>query len=86
MHKTYLASIVAASSGLLLYSPLCLSVTTFSILTFAAICLGAFAVIWVHILLSSPHKTGAMVEQVNHDLDAFRSKILVCFLSLCGCF
>lgn len=76
MHKTYLASIAVASLGLILYFPICLSITTFSILSLTAICIGVFAVIWVHILLSSAHKTGAMVEQVNHELDTFRSKLL----------
>lgn len=77
MLKTYLASTAVVCFGLLICFSTCLSFTIFGILTVCSIFLGAFAVIWVHILLSSPYKTGAMTEQVNHELDVFRTKLMV---------
>lgn len=80
MRSTYLASIlIIVYSVLYTYVPLWVPIHAFVLLTISLISLSFFAVIWVHILLSSTYKTGALVEQVNIELDQFRSKLMVSY-------
>lgn len=78
MHKSYIASVaIVFYSFCYNWLPLCAYIQSMWIITYLLIFLSIFAVIWIHILLSSTHKTGAMVEQVNGELDQFRDKLMV---------
>lgn len=78
MHKSYIASIIIVLySFCYTYFPIWAKINTLWVFTILLIFLSIFAVIWIHILLSSTHKTGAMVEQVNGELEQFRDKLMV---------
>lgn len=74
---TYFASIGIVVVSISYYFPICLMWNVFGLLTFSSILISLFAVIWVHILLSSTYKTGALVEQVNTEIDVYRNKLMV---------
>lgn len=79
MHSgTYAIPVVIACVGICIYYPICLSVSIFGILTIFAVLISIIGVIWVHILLSSPHKTGVGIEHVHTELELFRNKLMVC--------
>lgn len=59
------------------YSSTCLSCSFLIFLNTFIITLGFCCVLWIHILLSSPHKAGVGIEYVQKELEQFRSKLMV---------
>lgn len=55
----------------------CLLIGMFGILTVLAIAASVIGVAWVHILLSSPHKTGVGIEYAYKEQELFRNKLMV---------
>ncbi|KAK4887229.1 hypothetical protein RN001_003500 [Aquatica leii] len=70
------AAIVIACLGITLYSPICLSSCLFVFLNLCAAGLGLIGVVWIHILLSSPHKTGIGLENIQKEIERFRNKLM----------
>lgn len=78
MHtRVYAIPVIIACVAIIICYPLCLTVSVFGVLTTFAILLSIIGVIWVHILLSSAHKTGVGIEHVHKELDVFRNKLMV---------
>lgn len=78
MHtRIYALPVIIACVAVYICYPVCLSVSIFGVLTIFAVLISGIGVVWVHILLSSPHKTGVGIEHVHKDLDIFRNKLMV---------
>lgn len=79
MYKgVYLISAVVVCVAAITYCcPSCLLIGTFGILTLLGIITSVVGVVWVHILLSSPHKTGVGIEYAYKEQEFFRNKLMV---------
>lgn len=71
----YLISTVVACFGVITYC--CPACVLIGILTVLGIIISVIGVVWVHILLSSPHKTGVGIEPAYKEQEMFRNKLMV---------
>lgn len=73
----YLTSAVVVCFGVITYwCPACVLI---GILTVLGVILSVIGVVWVHILLSSPHKTGVGIEHAYKEQEMFRNRLMVNF-------
>lgn len=78
MHiRTIAGSVLIIFLAVIIYSPLCFSLSLINLLTVFAVTLGILFAIWIHILLSSRYKTGIGIDPVHKELERFRNKLLV---------
>ncbi|XP_018331771.1 sorting nexin-25 isoform X2 [Agrilus planipennis] len=56
--------------------PLCLSIVCMLVLTACIAILAVYCIVWIHIMLSSPHKTGTGNENIMKELENFRSNLM----------
>ncbi|XP_031338942.1 sorting nexin-25 isoform X1 [Photinus pyralis] len=75
------AAIVIGCLGIL-YSPICLASSVFSLLNICMVGVGICGIVWIHVLVSSPHKTGMGIEGVQKDLEKFSNKLMNNFESV----
>lgn len=74
----YFASAAVACVGVITYCcPSCLFIESLGVLTGLGVVVSVISVVWVHILLSSPHKTGMGIEYACKDQEIFRNKLMV---------
>ncbi|KAF5269792.1 hypothetical protein FQA39_LY08573 [Lamprigera yunnana] len=69
-------AVAIACLGITIYLPICFSCCLFLLVNVCATVLGISTVIWVHILLSSPHKTGMGLENVQKEIEQFCNKLM----------
>lgn len=78
MHtRTVCIPVLIACLSIFYYFPICLSISALGALTLFGCIIGALMVVWVHILLSSQHKTGLGEEPIHKELEHFRNKLMV---------
>lgn len=71
-----------SSSAVVIFSVLtycCPACVLIGIVTVLAIIISIVGVVWVHILLSSSHKTGIGIEHAYKEQEIFRNKLMVRF-------
>lgn len=74
----YSVSAVVVCVAVITYCyPPCLLIGVFGILTLLTIITSVIGVAWVHVLLSSPHKTGVGIEHAYKEQELFRTKLMV---------
>lgn len=75
--RVYSVSAVVACLGIITYC--CPACVLIGILTILSVIISVIGVVWVHILLSSPHKTGVGIEHTYKEQEIFRNKLMVRF-------
>lgn len=75
--KLFPLAVIIAVTGILIIYPLTLIAILILIATIATIAFAAFTVIWVHLALSSTHKTTVGAESLFKNMEQHRNKIMV---------